>query len=111
MQVSQYGLHDDHTSCVFIVLASLFYVLAKQDSICYPIEKVTILFYRKVSNMSEKQKFYISDLSYSNHIFHTYHFCRGNGNRRKSRFGLIEKGSGTYMYLNKKLFKGDKNEY
>lgn len=53
--------------------------------------------------MSEKQKFYISDLSYSDHIFHTYHFCRGNGNRRKSRFGLIEKGSGTYMYLNKKL--------
>ena len=46
---------------------------------------------------------YVSDLSTSRHVFHNYHFCRGNSNRRKSRFGLILKGSGTYIYLNQKL--------
>jgi len=46
---------------------------------------------------------FVSDLSTTRHIFHNYHFCRGNSNKRKSRFGLIVKGSGTYIYLNQKL--------
>ena len=46
---------------------------------------------------------YVSDLSTSRHIFHNYHFCRGNSNKRKSRFGLVVKGSGAYIYLNKRL--------
>ncbi len=46
---------------------------------------------------------YISELSTSRHIFKSYHFCRGNSSRRKSRFGVILKGSGTYIYLNKRL--------
>ena len=46
---------------------------------------------------------YVSDLSTSRHVFHKYHFCRGNSNKRKSRFGLVVKGSGTYIYLNKRL--------
>lgn len=45
----------------------------------------------------------ISELSSSVHTFNQYHFCRGNGNRRKSRFGIIERGEGTYMYLNRKI--------
>lgn len=53
--------------------------------------------------MYQKQKFNISELSLSEHNFKKYHFCRGNGNKRKSRFGLIEKGNGTYMYLNRKI--------
>jgi len=48
-------------------------------------------------------KIYVSELSTSKHVFHNYHFCRGNSNRRKTRIGLILKGSGTYIYLNKKL--------
>ena len=46
---------------------------------------------------------FVSELSTSRHIFNSYHFCRGNSNRRKTRLGLIVKGSGTYIYLNKKL--------
>ena len=46
---------------------------------------------------------FVSDLSASRHVFKGHHFCRGNSNKRKSRLGLIIKGSGTYMYLNKKL--------
>ena len=46
---------------------------------------------------------FISELSTSRHVFNKYHFCRGNSNRRKSRLGVILKGSGTYIYLNKKL--------
>ena len=46
---------------------------------------------------------YVSELSTSRHIFNKYHFCRGNSNRRKSRFGIIINGNGTYIYLNKKL--------
>lgn len=53
--------------------------------------------------MTKKQHFTVSDLSVSNHSFTRYHFCRGNSNKRKTRFGLIEKGSGSYIYLNKKL--------
>ena len=48
-------------------------------------------------------KIYVSELSTSTHIFNNYHFCRGNSNRRKTRIGVIIKGSGTYIYLNKKL--------
>ncbi len=48
-------------------------------------------------------KIYVSELSTSKHIFNNYHFCRGNSNQRKTRIGIILKGSGTYIYLNKKL--------
>ena len=46
---------------------------------------------------------FISELSTSRHLFNKYHFCRGNSNKRKSRLGVILKGRGTYIYLNKKL--------
>ena len=46
---------------------------------------------------------FVSDLSTSRHTFHNYHFCRGNSNKRKSRLGLVVRGSGTYIYLNQKL--------
>ena len=48
-------------------------------------------------------KIYVSELSTSKHSFHHYHFCRGNSNKRKTRIGLIVKGQGTYLYLNKRL--------
>ena len=51
----------------------------------------------------QKSGIFVSDLSTSTHLFHNYHFCRGNSNKRKSRLGVILKGSGTYIYLNKKL--------
>lgn len=46
---------------------------------------------------------FVSDLTTSRHTFHRYHFCRGNSNKRKSRLGIVLKGSGTYIYLNQKL--------
>lgn len=46
---------------------------------------------------------FVSDLSTSKHIFNSYHFCRGNSNKRKTRIGIIVKGSGIFIYLNKKL--------
>ena len=46
---------------------------------------------------------YISELSAVRHTFSGHHFCRGNSNKRKSRFGIILSGSGTYLYLDKKL--------
>lgn len=46
---------------------------------------------------------FVSDLSTSRHSFKNYHFCRGNSNKRKSRLGLILKGSGSYIYLGKRL--------
>ena len=46
---------------------------------------------------------FVSELSTSLHVFQSYHFCRGNSNKRKSRLGVILKGSGTYLYLNQKL--------
>lgn len=49
------------------------------------------------------QNIYVSELSTSRHVFNKYHFCRGNSNKRKSRLGLIQSGSGTYIYLNQKL--------
>lgn len=51
----------------------------------------------------QDEKIYVSELSASKHIFNNSHFCRGNSNRRKTRVGVIIKGSGTYIYLNKKL--------
>ena len=52
---------------------------------------------------------YVSELSASRHIFTKYHFCRGNSTRRKTRIGIILKGRGSYIYLNKRLpvFEGD----
>jgi AraC-like DNA-binding protein len=52
---------------------------------------------------------FVSELSTSRHAFHSYHFCRGNNSKRKTRIGIIEQGRGTYIYLNKKLSvtKGD----
>lgn len=49
------------------------------------------------------ERIFVSELSASKHIFNNYHFCRGNSNRRKTRIGVIVNGSGTYIYLNKKL--------
>ena len=46
---------------------------------------------------------YVSELSTSTHVFCKYHFCRGNSNKRKTRLGLIRKGHGSYLYLNKRL--------
>ena len=46
---------------------------------------------------------FVSELSTSRHSFTRYHFCRGNSNKRKSRLGIILKGSGAYIYLNKRL--------
>ena len=46
---------------------------------------------------------FASDLSTSRHEFNSYHFCRGNSSKRKTRIGIILKGRGTYIYLNKRL--------
>ena len=51
----------------------------------------------------EKNSIYVSELSTSTHKFGSYHFCRGNNNKRKTRIGIIKKGSGTYIYLSKRL--------
>lgn len=48
------------------------------------------------------ESIYVSDLTTSKHIFNKYHFCRGNSNKRKSRLGIILKGYGTYIHLNKR---------
>ena len=55
------------------------------------------------------ENIYVTDLSTSRHIFNSYHFCRGNSNKRKSRIGIIIKGRGAYIYLNNKLnvYEGD----
>lgn len=50
-----------------------------------------------------KNGIFVSELSFATHNFKNYHFCRGNNNKRKTRIGIILKGSGTYLYLNKKL--------
>ncbi len=49
------------------------------------------------------ENIYVTELSSSKHVFQKYHFCRGNSNKRKSRLGVIVRGSGTYIYLGKKL--------
>ena len=46
---------------------------------------------------------FVTELSTTRHLFSKYHFCRGNSNKRKSRIGIVIKGSGTYIYLNKRL--------
>ena len=46
---------------------------------------------------------FVSELSTSAHKFEKYHFCRGNSNKRKTRIGIIKRGRGTYIYLNKRL--------
>lgn len=46
---------------------------------------------------------FVSELSATRHSFDTYHFCRGNTSKRKTRIGIIRKGQGSYIYLNKKL--------
>ena len=51
----------------------------------------------------EKNNIFVSELSTTKHTFNKHHFCRGNTNKRKSRFGVIVKGSGTYIYMNKRL--------
>ena len=51
----------------------------------------------------EKSGLFVSELSTSTHAFCNYHFCRGNSNKRKTRLGVIQKGSGSYLYLNKRL--------
>ncbi len=48
-------------------------------------------------------RLYVSELSSSEHNFLNYHFCRGNNSKNKTRLGIIKKGNGTYIYLNKKL--------
>ena len=48
-------------------------------------------------------KIFVSELSTSKHRFLGYHFCRGNSNKRKTRIGMILKGNGSYLYLNKAL--------
>ena len=51
----------------------------------------------------ENRNIYVSELSTSKHVFSKHHFCRGNSNKRKTRIGVIVSGSGTYIYLNKRL--------
>ena len=51
----------------------------------------------------ENGKLYASELSTTRHVFSGYHFCRGNSSHRKTRIGVILKGSGAYIYLDKKL--------
>lgn len=53
--------------------------------------------------MLKSKAIYVSELSSERHIFSNYHFCRGNSNKRKTRLGLILKGTGSYIYLGKKL--------
>ncbi len=59
--------------------------------------------------MADTDSIYITELCAVEHRFDKHHYCRGNNSRRKSRFGLIEEGSGVYMYLNRRLQvqKGD----
>ena len=51
----------------------------------------------KISSM------YVSELSTAKHVFCNYHFCRGNSNKRKTRLGVIVRGKGAYIYLDKRL--------
>ena len=49
------------------------------------------------------ENIFVSELSVSHHHFSTYHFCRGNNSKRKSRLGIITKGYGSYIYMGKRL--------
>ncbi len=55
----------------------------------------------------ENGAIYASELSTARHSFSRYHFCRGNSNKRKSRLGVILKGSGVYLYMGKRLRVGE----
>lgn len=65
--------------------------------------------YYKKNNFSAKKEdqkmnnIFVSDLSTSRHVFSNYHFCRGNSSKRKTRLGYISQGTGTYIYLGKKI--------
>lgn len=49
------------------------------------------------------ENLFVSELSSSHHTFSSYHFCRGNNSKRKSRLGVILSGHGSYIYLNRRL--------
>ena len=51
----------------------------------------------------KNENLFVTELSTSRHTFNRYHFCRGNSNKRKTRIGVILKGSGSYIYLGKRL--------
>ena len=51
----------------------------------------------------KNENLFVTELSSSKHVFNRYHFCRGNSNKRKTRIGVIAKGSGSYIYLGKRL--------
>ena len=55
----------------------------------------------------KNENLFVSELSTSRHRFHAYHFCRGNSNKRKTRIGVVVKGSGTYIYLGRRLKVGE----
>ena len=57
----------------------------------------------------QNSNIFVSELSTSRHSFKSYHFCRGNSNKRKSRLGLILRGSGSYIYLGKRLSVSEGN--
>ena len=67
---------------------------------CYTVKKVTIL---QNEDGMKNENLFVSELSTSRHRFNGYHFCRGNSNKRKTRIGVIVKGSGSYIYLSKRL--------
>ena len=54
-------------------------------------------------NKFMKNGIFVSELTTTNHKFTAYHFCRGNSSKRKTRIGIIKKGRGAYIYLNKRL--------
>ena len=66
----------------------------------YTVKKVTIL---QTEDIMKNENLFVSELSTSRHSFNRYHFCRGNSNKRKTRIGVIVKGCGSYIYLNKRL--------
>lgn len=49
------------------------------------------------------ENIYVSELSVKRHVFQNHHFCRGNTSKRKTRIGIILKGSGSYIYLKERL--------
>ncbi len=53
--------------------------------------------------MRKADGFCITDLTVDEHAYRDYHFCRGNTSKHKNRIGLIEAGSGEFVYLNQRL--------
>ena len=66
----------------------------------YTVKKVTIL---QTEGTMKNENLFVSELSSTGHTFSRYHFCRGNSNKRKTRIGVIIKGSGSYIYLRHRL--------